>query len=245
MKAFFHAVAFLTRLPVPRLSTETRDWTNSVAYYPVVGVILGFILWGITWLASALFPPVVASILVLGSWVYLTGGLHLDGWMDVADGLGSNRDRERMLAIMKDSRVGAMGVIACVLLLLFKGAAILELSHSAAWLVAATAGARFALTGVIWFFPYLSERGLGSGLRDGLSPWKLIAGGIVTLGVIAWLVGVGGLLAFGAALLGAWLVARSLVSKLGGMTGDCYGTIVEGTEAMLLAFLLIVERIGL
>lgn len=244
MKPFFHAVAFLTRLPVPRLSADARDWTNSAAYYPIVGGILGFILWGIAWVAFFLFPPSIASILVLIGWVYVTGGLHLDGWMDVADGLGSHRDRARMLEIMKDSRVGAMGVIACVLLLFFKAAAIFELPHSAAWIVVVPLAARFALTGAMWFFPYLSARGLGSGLRDGLSPFKLALGFFLASGVTLWLCGTAGVIAFCGAMLGASLLAKHLTNKLGGLTGDCYGTIVEGTEAMMMVFLLIVERIG-
>jgi adenosylcobinamide-GDP ribazoletransferase len=165
--------------------------------------------------------------------------------MDVADGLGSNRARDRIREIMKDSRVGAMGVIACVLLLLFKFAVLVELPHSSFWLVIAPLAARFALIGVIWIFPYLSARGLGSGLRNGLSIFKLTLGGIFSIVTIFWLSGRGGLLAFAGVLLAAWLIARYLTNKLGGLTGDCYGTLVEGTEAIMLAFLFIVERFGL
>jgi adenosylcobinamide-GDP ribazoletransferase len=85
-------------------------------------VIIGIIVWGIAALTAMVLPPLPCAILTLAVWVWLTGGLHLDGWMDAADALFSYRSRERMLEIMKDSRVGAMGVIACVLLLMLKAA---------------------------------------------------------------------------------------------------------------------------
>lgn len=112
------AQQLLTRLPLfyhvpysPVLALQ------STAYYPLVGLVLG--VWQVVaaLILSALLPVSVAAIIVLILSVALTGGLHLDGWMDTADGVLSHRSRERMLAIMKDSRVGAMGVIAAVLLL--------------------------------------------------------------------------------------------------------------------------------
>lgn len=93
---------------------------RSASYYPLVGVVIGIIVWGFAALTSMVLPPLPCAILTLVVWVWLTGGLHLDGWMDAADALFSYRSRERMLEIMKDSRVGAMGVIACVLLLMLK-----------------------------------------------------------------------------------------------------------------------------
>ncbi|MGE5703252.1 MAG: adenosylcobinamide-GDP ribazoletransferase [Clostridia bacterium] len=242
MSALFHAIAFLTRIPVPRMTNDSRDWINSVAYYPLVGGLIGMFLWLLGLFANTLFPTVVGSIVVLVGWVYITGGLHVDGWMDVADGLGSNRERERMLAIMKDSRVGAMGAIACVLLLLFKAAAIYELSGQLAVFIAVPVAARFTLTVVIWRFPYLSTSGLGSGLCEGLSPIRLVAGLLFASGLSFGLSGWGGLVALAAAFVAAMLLARYLVNKLGGLNGDCYGAIVEGTEAAYMAVLLIGAR---
>ncbi|WP_404303516.1 adenosylcobinamide-GDP ribazoletransferase [Paenibacillus sp. DP01] len=115
------AFQFLTRLPVKaELDFSPELLKRSASYYPLVGVIIGIIVWGIAALTAMVLPPLPCAILTLAVWVWLTGGLHLDGWMDAADALFSYRSRERMLEIMKDSRVGAMGVIACVLLLMLK-----------------------------------------------------------------------------------------------------------------------------
>lgn len=115
------AFQFLTRLPVKAELDFSPDLLKrSASYYPLVGVVIGIIVWGFAALTSMVLPPLPCAILTLVVWVWLTGGLHLDGWMDAADALFSYRSRERMLEIMKDSRVGAMGVIACVLLLMLK-----------------------------------------------------------------------------------------------------------------------------
>lgn len=117
------AFQFLTRLPVKaELDFSPELLKRSASYYPLVGVIIGIIVWGIAAFTAMVLPPLPCAILTLAVWVWLTGGLHLDGWMDAADALFSYRSRERMLEIMKDSRVGAMGVIACVLLLMLKAA---------------------------------------------------------------------------------------------------------------------------
>ncbi|WP_226001114.1 adenosylcobinamide-GDP ribazoletransferase [Paenibacillus sp. BJ-4] len=115
------AFQFLSRLPVKaELDFSPELLKRSASYYPLVGAVIGLIVWCFAVLASLVLPPLPCAVLTLAVWVWLTGGLHLDGWMDAADALFSYRSRERMLEIMKDSRVGAMGVIACVLLLMLK-----------------------------------------------------------------------------------------------------------------------------
>ncbi|MEK4330569.1 adenosylcobinamide-GDP ribazoletransferase [Paenibacillus sp. FSL R7-0312] len=115
------AFQFLSRFPVkysPDFSPELLR--RSVVYYPLVGAAIGLSAALGAAAAAWLLPAWPAAVITLILWVGLTGGLHLDGWMDSADALLSYRSRERMLEIMKDSRVGAMGVLACVLLLLLK-----------------------------------------------------------------------------------------------------------------------------
>ncbi|MEC0180427.1 adenosylcobinamide-GDP ribazoletransferase [Paenibacillus peoriae] len=115
------AFQFLSRLPVKaELDFSPELLKRSASYYPLVGAVIGLIVWCFAALVSLVLPPLPSAVLTLVMWVWLTGGLHLDGWMDAADALFSYRSRERMLEIMKDSRVGAMGVIACVLLLMLK-----------------------------------------------------------------------------------------------------------------------------
>lgn len=115
------ALQFLTRLPLPvKTANFPAVFPRSTVFYPAAGLVIGTIVAAAAYGVSFVFPANVTAVLVLGVWVLLSGGLHLDGLMDTADGLLSHRSRERMLEIMKDSRVGAMGVIVCVLYLLLK-----------------------------------------------------------------------------------------------------------------------------
>lgn len=239
MNAFFHAVAFLTRFPVPRLSSETADWQRSVAFYPSVGLLLGLVLYAAAWLLGWLFPPSLAAVLTLVFWVYSTGGLHLDGWMDLADGLGSWRDREKIFAIMKDSRVGAMGVTAAILLFMVKVAALYEIAsgHMELWLLLPPLLARTGLIAAIWFWPYITEKGLGTGLRNGLALWHVWLGFVLVPVLALFLYGPAGLFATGGTALICWLFLRSVAKRLGGLSGDCYGALVEWAEVATLVFI--------
>ncbi|WP_141201683.1 adenosylcobinamide-GDP ribazoletransferase, partial [Paludifilum halophilum] len=194
MNALLNAIAFLTRIPVPVRPNE-RDWSRSPLFYPVVGLVIGLLLSLFDGLIAGHFPPLVRGVLILGLWVYLTGGLHLDGLMDTADGFGAYRDRERTLQIMKDSRVGAMGVLAAILLLLLKASALASLSEPLFFpLVAATVAGRTALLLAICAFPYRSREGIGNGLKAGLTPFGLTVSFLTAALLLLGLAGGGGLL---------------------------------------------------
>jgi adenosylcobinamide-GDP ribazoletransferase len=244
MNSLFHAIAFLSRLPVPRLSSSKEDWENSAAYYPVVGAIMGFLLFAVALLLEAFFPPPLSTVLILVFWVYLTGGLHLDGWMDLADGLGSNRPKEKVLEIMKDSRVGAMGVIAAILLFMIKGAAIYQLQtqHLLAFIILPLVLARFFLVLALRFWPYISQGGLGNGLRAQLTGWKIGLGFLFTISIVVVGFSINGVIVLLTSVFIGWLFVRYIVKRLGGLTGDCYGAIVEWVEAGVLILIVLVER---
>ncbi|MDU5948969.1 MAG: adenosylcobinamide-GDP ribazoletransferase, partial [Paenibacillus macerans] len=140
------AFQFLTRFPVrAELDFTPELLRRSVRYYPLVGAAVGLSVWAAAVLSAWLLPPLPAAVLALIVWVWVTGGLHLDGWMDTADGLLSYRPREKMLEIMKDSRVGAMGVLACVLLLMLKASLLASLLQGGVWQTGAA-----LLTAPVW-----------------------------------------------------------------------------------------------
>lgn len=244
MKAFFHALAFMTRFPVPRLSDSKEDWLASPAYYPLVGAVIGLYLWAIAWTAGNLFPHPLAAVLTLAGWIFITGGLHLDGWMDVADGLGSCRSKDEMLMIMKDSRVGAMGVTAAILLILTKAAALYEMFQfqSLMVLMISPVLARCCLVLAIGFCPYISEKGIGIGMRSGLNLWKIILGLVfcISLGFFIW--GVKALFVILFSGLSGLALVVYLIRRLGGLTGDGYGALVEWTETTALICILLLGR---
>ncbi|MEK8127016.1 adenosylcobinamide-GDP ribazoletransferase [Paenibacillus filicis] len=169
------ALQFLTRLPVPvRLHYDNALFRRSVIFYPLAGWLMGAltVAFGVL-LADVLeLPATVTAALTLAFWASLSGALHLDGLMDTADGVLSHRSRERMLEIMKDSRVGAMGVIVCVLLLLVKWTLLAELLPSSgsvgtsAWLLLPLVmlWSRWFMVVAIWGWPYArSGKAAGGG----------------------------------------------------------------------------------
>ncbi|WP_313887489.1 adenosylcobinamide-GDP ribazoletransferase [Nodosilinea sp. LEGE 07088] len=234
------SILFYTRLPLP------FGWVPSfegiAVFAPVVGLGLATGLGGVDWACGQLgMPEFTRSAVVIALWMWLTGGLHLDGAMDTADGLAV-MEPERRLAVMADSRAGAFGVMAAIAILGLKTLALAELSSGRAWvLAAALVWGRWGQVVAIARYPYLRPEGKGALHREHLrSPQD-------------WLLG----LALGVGLHGAWLwlyptqyrlVAVSLVAglllsialgawfnrRLGGHTGDTYGATVEWTETLLL-----------
>jgi adenosylcobinamide-GDP ribazoletransferase len=160
------AFQFLTRLPVKaELDFSPQLLKRSASYYPLVGAVIGLIVWCFAAVTAFVLPPLPSAVLTLIVWVWLTGGLHLDGWMDAADALFSYRSRERMLEIMKDSRVGAMGVIACVLLLMLKASllyTVLAEGHMSGLLLLPMVWSR-------WFMVYAMKRWPKARHDDGLA----------------------------------------------------------------------------
>jgi adenosylcobinamide-GDP ribazoletransferase len=128
---FLLAVQFLTRIPVPfqcPWNNNTSRW--AIRSYPLVGAILGSITTVILWSLESYLPLPVMTLLIISSWVWITGGLHLDGWMDVADAVGSNAPLERKWEIMRDPHVGSFGHIALLFLLAWKTLLIYALLES-------------------------------------------------------------------------------------------------------------------
>lgn len=230
MRAFACAVLFLTRIPLPQLSLSARDVAHSPAYFAWVGVLMALLLAGAAWLLTPLGPR-LASLLLVVLWILLSGGLHLDGLADTVDGLSGGRgDRQRALTIMRDSRIGAHGALALVLLVLLKWAALeqaLELARPS-WLVAPVV-ARFSCTAWIAWLPYARSEGLASPYVGAVGARALAIGAAavllacVVLGPSALLVSLAG---SAATSLFVWRAAR----LLGGLTGDVYGAAIELAE---------------
>jgi adenosylcobinamide-GDP ribazoletransferase len=236
------AFQFLTRLPLPvKVDYTTLHVSRSLVFYPLVGWGLGLLqLLYLTVFASS-FSPIDAAILMIIALIY-TGGLHMDGWMDTADALGSHRSRERMLEIMKDSRVGAMGVLAAVALVLLKwtsiwaliqygaGQAGLFLNLPVLWLIVPVVS-RWWMGVAIHGWPYVGgESGLGSYYaqkrKQHLLPMTLIA-----LFPICFISSPVWVLVPLLQMAAGFAFTRYVSQKLGGCTGDTYGAMQELTEA--------------
>jgi adenosylcobinamide-GDP ribazoletransferase len=212
-----------------------------VAFFPAVGLLLGAFSAGLAWLVLgrlALPPHLVWALALVSTQALLTGALHLDGLSDVVDGLGGARgDRERALEIMKDSRIGAFGVVALVLVLLAKVVAMNEVLRGPgclAVLLAYPTVARLGASILVAFVPCARPTGLAPTFHRETRGAFVLAAGLVTVGLL-WAQG------WGTVIPAAWGLGASLATglyiaaRLRGLSGDAYGAAIEMGE---LAFLL-------
>lgn len=243
-REFVTALQFLTRIRLFR-DPDYDDglFGRSVKFFPLVGLLAGSILAGVAVLTGGWLPGTVRSTLLVTLSVFITGGLHCDGLMDSADGLFSGRARERMLEIMKDSRVGSFGVIAIILLLLWKWALLHDLPDSllVPALISMMTFGRFAMILAILRFPYARPEGMGKAFALYAGTHSLGPALATLLGLLAVFYFVTGPLVCGiaaaaalAAILFAFWFGRWTTHKLGGMTGDTYGAVTELSELVVL-----------
>lgn len=232
------AFQFLTILPVPspRECTST-DLGRSTAWFPLVGLVIGGLLVSADLLFGLLFPRLLTDALLVLLATLLTGALHLDGLADVCDGLAARGDKERFLAVMKDSRVGAVGVVGLVLGLLLKVVALnsLPVEQKAAGLLLFPMLARYAQVLILANAAAARNDGLGACFLTGCGA---VQRSLATATVIplCWLIGgVGGLMALIFVIPVAFGVRIYFSRRLGGISGDIVGF---GSELVELATLL-------
>jgi adenosylcobinamide-GDP ribazoletransferase len=253
MTHLFQAIGFLTVLPVPTSASKTAgpdEFGRCAAWFPFVGAVIGSFLIGLHWLAGWLFPnPLLAPVITVAGWAWITGGLHLDGLADCCDGLFASVTRERRLEIMRDPRMGVFGGIGLTLFLFVKAAAVAAVVSSHASI--AYTG-RSDLPFALLFAPVLARYtclfvarqpsarpgGLGDAFKQHLGALAFAAGLLLPLGLIFLdptpLRAAVALTAGHLATLFVILFARN---RLGGMTGDVLGLSVELTElAVLLVY---------
>jgi adenosylcobinamide-GDP ribazoletransferase len=237
------AFGFLTRVPLATGAALPRDLGRAITWFPAVGAALGAVLVAAHRLVHGPSGGLSAGLAALGLVALhagLTGGLHLDGVADVFDALGGGRgDRDRMLAILRDSRIGAHGAAALVLLVVAKVLAVAELIdrlRPAGWaLYAAPVAARWAVVPLVVAFPYARRDGLGKPFQAHAGAVQLAGATLVALAALGWLGG-RALVPALSALLAALAIAAWLHRRLGGLTGDVYGAAIEAAE---LAFLVV------
>ncbi|ABO51207.1 cobalamin-5'-phosphate synthase [Desulforamulus reducens MI-1] len=239
------AISFLTIFPFYNKMADNKELAQSVSYYPLVGFLLGSIAAGVCYAMHSIGLNLAADVLGLVTIITLTGGLHQDGLMDTADGIFSGRELHRKLEIMKDSRVGAMGVIALATVLLLKIAFLFELDLAqklTAFIMAPMAG-RWAMVLAITRYPYArATGGLGACLKQAGKTQLALATLILVAGCL-WLFGLPGLALLGIVFFITWLTVEFIVKRLGGMTGDTYGALGEMIETWVIFLILLGQQI--
>ncbi len=239
-QSFLGSIVFYTTIPLP--AGWVLEFEQIARWAPLIGLIIGGFLGLVDETLHLIGIPILTrSVLIVAIWIALTGGLHLDGAIDTADGLAV-LDQQRRLEVMKDSVVGAFGVMAAVILLLLKTMALSDI-HSYRWLgLMASAGwGRWGQVVAIAAYPYLRPTGKGAFHKKSLRfPHDIILGLIFLLGLSLlqlflnpnrWWIAIEVVIA-GCAI--AILTGFWFYRQLQGHTGDIYGAVVEWTEALLL-----------
>lgn len=228
------AFQFLSVVPTPRIKqVSDRDIRGSCACFPLVGLALGAVLWAVQALLNRVLPMTVSTCIALAVYTLLTGALHLDGLMDTADAIGSRKDRARALEIMKDSRVGAMGVVGAIVVYTGKIAVLGHFAPTAyGAVICAPIISRCCMVLAMMLAPSArGNEGLGGMFAKKISPMSLWLAGIITVLIAIWL---NPLWTAVAMLCGSALVTILLTTyftkRFGGMTGDTYGAINEVIE---------------
>jgi adenosylcobinamide-GDP ribazoletransferase len=234
------AFGFLTILPLPTWCRQTEDdLPRSVPLFPLVGLAIGGVVGGLAYLSASYLPPAVAAVVYTLLLAVAHGGLHLDGLADTGDGFFSHRQRERILAIMQDARIGAYGCVTLMGVLALKVVALGSLPPlmvAKALFLAPLAG-RCAMVLMLVILPSAREEGMGKLFKQGRSFWEVLWA-VAILAVAGWcMLQWTGLVVIGA-VIGLTIVFLGLCQrKINGFTGDTLGALSELSEAMTLVTL--------
>jgi adenosylcobinamide-GDP ribazoletransferase len=240
-RKFQAALIFYTCLPLK--SQKMLDFRGIAVYAPLIGILIGSAIACLDLVLSLIKPApefiYLRSLLTILLGILITGGLHLDGAMDTADGLAVT-DPSRRLEVMADSNTGAFGAIAGMSILLLKVIALAAIKDHRLWILTSVwAWARWGQLRAIMAYPYLRAIGKGKFHQEDLHDWQVwLVAILLTMGNLAIAYVYQSIyLGIGLTVIGfsvAWLIGAWFNRQLGGHTGDTYGAIVEWTEALSL-----------
>ena len=199
------ALQFLTVIPLPkRRKFSSEELGRAIAYFPLVGVLIGLVLAGLNWVLSWLLPVAVVKTLLLVGLVLISGALHLDGFIDTFDGITGSKPREKRLEIMTDSHAGAIGVVTVILLILAKYSALSTITTPLSVLLLMPVLSRWIAVCAIYSFPYARQTGMGLMFKQGARWYHLAMATVISLAVavplLSW---------WGAVLIGGCVRTRS------------------------------------
>lgn len=233
-KGFALAVSLLTTLPFFQIHEFSKGINGyAVMSYPLVGFMLGSILYGVHFLLAPYLPSTHLGVVIFALWVLLTGALHLDGLSDTIDGLYVNK--ERALEVMKDPHNGGMGMLFGGVFLLLK-ASTLAVFDAFYLLPIVLTFSRLSVVLATYYYPYVSASGMATLAKEELTKTQMIAALVYSLLIGTFF---GAFALFVSALLVLFLVKRFFIKRYGGFTGDIYGFTIELTELILLNAILL------
>jgi len=242
MKNFLLALQFLTILPIKiKPKVKEKDFGRSLQYFSIVGMLIGLIL-SITAHAFGFLPSSVVSIIILIVYTSITGGIHLDGFADTCDGLYGGHSKEKILEIMRDSRIGVMGVIGVSLLLLFKFSILAAIPKGALLraLILMPAFGRCWQAFSCFASKYAREQGKAKYFIEYATRREVLFTSIATAILSVLLFQINGLILLAVSSIPTFLFMQHIKGRINGMTGDTIGAINEMAEVSMLFFALLI-----
>lgn len=230
---FFGALRFFTRLPVPSwVGHSDEALARSMRYFPAVGLIVGAIAALVFSLTALFWPKTLAVLAAMTSVLYLTGALHEDGWSDTVDGFGGAWQKERILDIMRDSRIGSFGAVALIALFLTRFCALLELDFFLlpAALLAGHTLSRFCATTLLSRLDYARESGKAKPFASRIGHGELCFAALPVLFTLFLLPPLAVLYGVLCAACATFYLAHLCKRGIGGYTGDCLGAVQQLSE---------------
>lgn len=232
-QGFSLAFNMLTILPFFKVHNFFKGINGySAMFYPLVGFIIGSLLFGFYTSLEGIVPDTHLSVMIFFLWVLLTGALHLDGFSDTVDGLFV--DKKKSLSVMKDSHVGGMGMVFSFIFLIFKLSSLIHLD-SYYLLPIILMVSRLNATLAIYFYPYISG-GVGKLIKDELRLKYTIFAFLYSL-IITYIFS--SIMIFIFSFITLFLISKFFVKRLDGLNGDIYGFIIESTEVVILNYIII------
>lgn len=234
MKPLLAAIQFLTVIPFPKSFVGgEKELEKCVPYFPIIGLLIGIIIAAFDHGIGFVIPPLPVSVITAIAMTCISGGLHMDGLADSADGFFSARPRDKILEIMRDSRTGVMGVIAVVFVIILKVSLLMSLfpSYRFGIILLMPLAGRCSLVMMMRTLPYVRyEGGLATAFGKGRS-WLNVLWSSAFLLAMGWIAEHElGLVASVLSLLAAALFLVYCFRKIGGYTGDTLGAVCEITE---------------
>ncbi|MCP4137222.1 MAG: adenosylcobinamide-GDP ribazoletransferase [bacterium] len=249
IKAFILQIQFLTRIPLP-VEVEFDDdiFARSFVFAPLIGLLIGAVLGGVYYLVGLTGKELITAIAVVTALVFMTGALHLDGLADAADGLFSNRPKERVLEIMKDSRIGTNGTVAIVLILILKIGLLVSLDKTNLfyYIIVMPVFSRMSIAWIAGISGYArDDKGMGSAIVEKTGLTTIILATLIALAAAVLFIGLMAAAAAFAVILFTVLLSRYSTKKIGGITGDIIGANIELSEVVFLISILVCEAAGI
>lgn len=243
MKSLILMLQFLTKLPIYiNINAEKKDFSRGIIWFPLVGLIIGILLVGVYYVSQLVFSSLLVSVIVVVFEIFLTGGLHLDGLADSFDGLYSYREKDRMLEIMKDSRIGANGVLILIINIVLKIVLINEIDLQNIYfaLILMPVISRFTVVLLSRFSKYARENGMGGFFIGEVSNFQFLVAMLLT--VLVTLIHVKSILLIVLVVITTFIFRAHVYSKIGGITGDILGAWVELSEMIyLIGFIILIN----